>query len=114
MDSSPDPITVPSFRSAAAEKHCSSGWTPGPSRIACIAGSVLPTRARCHAPPLPGRARRGSMILETVMETILERKEATMQKINPCLWFDTQAEEAAKFYVSLLDDSEVTNVQYLE
>ena len=54
------------------------------------------------------------MILETVMEMILERKEATMQKINPCLWFDTQAEEAAKFYVSLLDDSEVTNVQYLE
>jgi len=37
-----------------------------------------------------------------------------MQKITPCLWFDTQAEEAAKFYVSLLDDSEVTDVQYLD
>jgi predicted 3-demethylubiquinone-9 3-methyltransferase (glyoxalase superfamily) len=48
------------------------------------------------------------------MEMIHERKEQTMQKISPCLWFDTQAEEAAKFYVSLLDDSEVTNVQYLE
>ena len=39
---------------------------------------------------------------------------ATLAKISPCLWFDTQAEEAANFYVSLLEDSEVTNVQYLE
>jgi predicted 3-demethylubiquinone-9 3-methyltransferase (glyoxalase superfamily) len=37
-----------------------------------------------------------------------------MQKISTCLWFDTQAEEAANFYVSLLDDSEVTDVQHLE
>jgi predicted 3-demethylubiquinone-9 3-methyltransferase (glyoxalase superfamily) len=54
------------------------------------------------------------MIVEAVLEMILERKEETMQKISPCLWFDTQAEEAAKFYVSLLDDSEVTDVQHLE
>ena len=37
-----------------------------------------------------------------------------MQKITPCLWFDTQAEEAANFYVSLLEDSEVTDVQRLD
>jgi predicted 3-demethylubiquinone-9 3-methyltransferase (glyoxalase superfamily) len=37
-----------------------------------------------------------------------------MQRITPCLWFDTQAEDAATFYVSLFEDSEVTNVQYLE
>jgi predicted 3-demethylubiquinone-9 3-methyltransferase (glyoxalase superfamily) len=37
-----------------------------------------------------------------------------MQKISTCLWFDTQAEEAANFYVSLFDDAEVTDVQYLE
>ena len=37
-----------------------------------------------------------------------------MQKISTCLWFDTQAEEAANFYVSLLDDSEVTDVQRLD
>jgi predicted 3-demethylubiquinone-9 3-methyltransferase (glyoxalase superfamily) len=37
-----------------------------------------------------------------------------MQKISTCLWFDTKAEEAANFYVSLLDDSEVTDVQHLE
>jgi len=28
-----------------------------------------------------------------------------MQKISPFLWFDTQAEEAAKFYVSIFKNS---------
>ena len=37
-----------------------------------------------------------------------------MQKFSTCLWFDTQAEEAANFYVSLFDDAEVTNVQRLD
>ncbi|MBA3690758.1 MAG: VOC family protein [Actinobacteria bacterium] len=37
-----------------------------------------------------------------------------MQKISTGLWFDTQAEEAANFYVSLFDDAEVTDVQHLE
>jgi predicted 3-demethylubiquinone-9 3-methyltransferase (glyoxalase superfamily) len=37
-----------------------------------------------------------------------------MQKFSTCLWFDTKAEEAATFYVSLFDDSEVTNVQRLD
>ncbi len=37
-----------------------------------------------------------------------------MQKISTCLWFDTQAEEAANFYVSLFDEAEVTDVQHLE
>jgi predicted 3-demethylubiquinone-9 3-methyltransferase (glyoxalase superfamily) len=30
-----------------------------------------------------------------------------MQKITPFLWFDTQAEEAAKFYVSLFPKSKI-------
>ena len=32
------------------------------------------------------------------------------QKIVPCLWFDKQAEEAARFYVSLLPDSRIDAV----
>lgn len=32
------------------------------------------------------------------------------QKITPFLWFDTQAEEAARFYVSVFPDSSVTGV----
>jgi predicted 3-demethylubiquinone-9 3-methyltransferase (glyoxalase superfamily) len=30
-----------------------------------------------------------------------------MQKITPCLWFDNQAEEAAKFYVSIFKHSKI-------
>lgn len=33
-----------------------------------------------------------------------------MQKISPFLWFDTEAEEAAQFYVSLFDKSKVLSV----
>lgn len=32
-----------------------------------------------------------------------------MQKINPCLWFDHQAEEAAEFYVSVFPDSRIVS-----
>ena len=34
-----------------------------------------------------------------------------MQKIIPCLWYDGDAEEAANFYVTLLPDSRIDNVQ---
>ncbi len=30
-----------------------------------------------------------------------------IQPISPCLWFDTQAEEAANFYVSIFDNSKI-------
>jgi predicted 3-demethylubiquinone-9 3-methyltransferase (glyoxalase superfamily) len=35
---------------------------------------------------------------------------ATIQKISPCLWFDGQAEEAAKFYVSVFEKSRIARV----
>jgi predicted 3-demethylubiquinone-9 3-methyltransferase (glyoxalase superfamily) len=35
-----------------------------------------------------------------------------MQKITPCLWFDTQAEEAANFYVSLFKNSKVLDISH--
>jgi predicted 3-demethylubiquinone-9 3-methyltransferase (glyoxalase superfamily) len=34
-----------------------------------------------------------------------------MSRISPCLWFKDEAEEAAKFYVSLLPDSRINHVQ---
>ena len=33
-----------------------------------------------------------------------------MQKITPCLWFDNQAEEAAKFYTSIFKKSKLGNI----
>jgi predicted 3-demethylubiquinone-9 3-methyltransferase (glyoxalase superfamily) len=34
-----------------------------------------------------------------------------MSKISPCLWFDGEAEQAAKLYVSLLPDSRIETIQ---
>lgn len=34
-----------------------------------------------------------------------------MSKITPCLWFNGEAEEAARFYVSLLPDSRIEHIQ---
>ncbi len=35
---------------------------------------------------------------------------ATMQKITSNLWFDKQAEEAAKFYTSIFKNSEIGRI----
>ncbi len=33
-----------------------------------------------------------------------------MQKITPCLWFDTQGEEAANFYTTVFENSRILDV----
>jgi len=33
-----------------------------------------------------------------------------MQKITPCLWFDTEGEEAAEFYTSVFPNSKIVDV----
>jgi len=33
-----------------------------------------------------------------------------MQKITPCLWFDRQAEDAAKFYISFFKNSKILKI----
>jgi predicted 3-demethylubiquinone-9 3-methyltransferase (glyoxalase superfamily) len=37
-------------------------------------------------------------------------KAAAVAVLSPCLWFDTQAEEAAKFYVSIFRKARITGV----
>jgi predicted 3-demethylubiquinone-9 3-methyltransferase (glyoxalase superfamily) len=37
-------------------------------------------------------------------------KEDAMSRITPCLWFKDQAEEAARFYTSILPDSRIDKV----
>ncbi len=32
------------------------------------------------------------------------------QKITPCLWFDTQAEQAAKFYIAIFKNSRINKI----
>ena len=35
-----------------------------------------------------------------------------MQKITPCLWFDTEGKEAAKFYTSVFPNSKIGGVTH--
>jgi len=37
---------------------------------------------------------------------------STLNKITPCLWFDTRAEEAAHFYVGVFENSRVIRTRY--
>jgi predicted 3-demethylubiquinone-9 3-methyltransferase (glyoxalase superfamily) len=48
------------------------------------------------------------------MKTIKRRnpKEKNEPKITPCLWFDHQAEEAARFYTSLFKNSKILKVAH--
>jgi predicted 3-demethylubiquinone-9 3-methyltransferase (glyoxalase superfamily) len=41
-----------------------------------------------------------------------ESPMATIQKIVPCLWFDTHAEEAAKFYISVFPNSRIDRITH--
>ena len=36
--------------------------------------------------------------------------KVSARKITPCLWFDTQAEEAAQFYVSIFKNSKINAI----
>jgi len=38
------------------------------------------------------------------------RKENSMQKITPFLWFDNQAEEAVTFYTSIFNNSKIVSI----
>src|SRR5437588_6914859 len=48
----------------------------------------------------PGNRRRG------------RSQMATLTKITPCLWFDTQGEEAATFYTSIFKNSRILHVSH--
>jgi predicted 3-demethylubiquinone-9 3-methyltransferase (glyoxalase superfamily) len=36
----------------------------------------------------------------------------SIQRINPCLWFDDQAEEAAKFYTGIFPNSKIVQISH--
>jgi predicted 3-demethylubiquinone-9 3-methyltransferase (glyoxalase superfamily) len=44
------------------------------------------------------------------MDPPTTRQEAMMQRITPCLWYDTQAEEAANYYVSIFPNSRIVKI----
>jgi predicted 3-demethylubiquinone-9 3-methyltransferase (glyoxalase superfamily) len=46
----------------------------------------------------------------TFIKANASRKDDEMTSITPCLWFDTEGEEAAKFYTSVVRNSRILEV----
>jgi len=46
----------------------------------------------------------------STQDLITTRKDATMQKITPCLWFDTEGEDAATLYTSVFPNSKIGKI----
>src|SRR5712691_3595002 len=42
--------------------------------------------------------------------TATTREDEAMHEITPCLWFDTEGEEAARFYTSVFPNSRILDV----
>jgi predicted 3-demethylubiquinone-9 3-methyltransferase (glyoxalase superfamily) len=60
------------------------------------------------ARPVKSTARRDGKAARTT--SAQKGKESRTQKITPFLWFDTQAEEAANFYVSSFKNSKILSI----
>jgi predicted 3-demethylubiquinone-9 3-methyltransferase (glyoxalase superfamily) len=58
------------------------------------------------------RTARSSMVLSLTEESDGRKEQPMQQKIVPNLWFDTEAEEAAKFYVSIFEEGRIVNVTH--
>ena len=57
-------------------------------------------------------AKRNSAAKKVARKPTGKRTGGSVQQISPCLWFDGQAEEAAKFYVSVFKKGKITRVTH--
>jgi predicted 3-demethylubiquinone-9 3-methyltransferase (glyoxalase superfamily) len=53
---------------------------------------------------------RESLVRRIDEQTIPEKFMPPSQKITPCLWFDHEAENAAKFYTTIFKNSKITAI----
>jgi predicted 3-demethylubiquinone-9 3-methyltransferase (glyoxalase superfamily) len=57
-------------------------------------------------------SRRPFLRLDVHQPTLRLRKDDEMSSITPCLWFDTEGEEAAKFYTSVVKNSRIVDITH--
>ena len=67
-------------------------------------------RAPARRDGLPSRLGQMRRPARSSCQNHLRRTAHDHQSITPFLWFDTQAEDAAKYYVSLFPNSKITHV----
>src|SRR5215472_18163647 len=74
-------------------------------------------RTVCFGPPAAALEER-ELVITRIFDAPRESRSpnqlrskgmgmTAVQKITPCLWFDNQAEDAAKFYVSIFENSAI-------
>lgn len=52
----------------------------------------------------------GTLKVTTPSDPTRRNTVQAMQRISPCLWFDDQAEQAAKFYTAIFKNSRILNI----
>ena len=67
-------------------------------------------KSRARSLPFALPALIGLTLFALACRRPLSMKGPNMQKITPNLWFDSQAEEAARFYASLFENSRIGNI----
>src|SRR5690349_6093120 len=77
--------------------------SPRTVRSSAISQMSLPPEAS----PMTSRPCRR---LKRCSQPAPRRRRPTMPKITPCLWFDTEGEEAAQFYTSVFPNSKILDV----
>ena len=72
----------------------------------------LPAASRSQAQGRVGRIDEFSTLRSSNEGEALHqtRKDDRMQKLTPCLWFDTEGEDAANFYTSVFPNSKIRDV----
>ena len=78
------------------------------NRTKIIVNSIFPSKETRDAMLQSGMESGYSESLDRLEKMNFSSYES--QKMKFCLWFDNQAEEAVKFYVTLLENSKITNI----
>src|SRR5438067_7964526 len=76
-------------------------------------GDAMATKRKTPAARLAKRAssrKRPAAASSRALQSEQRSGTQGIQPIHPCLWFDSQAEEAAKFYVSVFKDAKILQV----
>src|SRR5262249_53893376 len=91
----------PTISSISLPKAATRMHFPGP-----WPGCAITTNTRAPSHHIPAARARPSNPKPTRSAPMAIAK----QKITPCLWFDTEAEDAAKFYCSIFENSKIDQI----
>src|SRR6516162_4885590 len=115
MEPSIAAISIPSVVMNSAIHLCRSLIAPGVTRTGALStaepggGGGAPRQCRACSGEAATSVRCAP---DRCVLGCRQDRGAAMPTIAPCLWFDTQGLEAAEFYVSLFENSEITSVTH--